>query len=259
MCSASGWCECRRVVRCGRSYRKSAIPPRHTCRVPEGRPQWVHGASYRRWRPATWICREAVGHRPVNGGEVLRGTGLKGETVPRHRGLPPKAKPLCHFFPGKPIQLVRDCLSRVLSESPSWRPRSGSPINSRSRSSTSPRTSSVNCSLDNDERSMEGEYGGNGRNATGRTAKPLECRLRGGCLGNAMWELYIQQFLRELRSRREYLAHGFGGSSFGTMRACPTVTESCSTTRLSRSCSAGSTAKNSTPMPCDPDQRTVPG
>jgi hypothetical protein len=55
--------------------------------------------------------------------------------------------------------LANDCLSRALSESPSWRPRSGSPINSRIRSSTRPWTNSFNCSIDNDESSMEREYG----------------------------------------------------------------------------------------------------
>lgn len=51
--------------------------------------------------------------------------------------------------------------------------------------------------------------------------------------------------------------HFFGSSPFGTMRACPAVIESCSTIFLRRSCSGASIARNSTPIPWDPDHRTV--
>lgn len=53
------------------------------------------------------LVEKPLGHRLVDGGEVLRGAGLKGETVPRHGVLPPKAEPLCHFFPGKPIAALQ--------------------------------------------------------------------------------------------------------------------------------------------------------
>jgi hypothetical protein len=44
-----------------------------------------------------------LGHGLVNRGEILHGAGLKGEAVPRHGGLPPKAESLGYVFSGEPV------------------------------------------------------------------------------------------------------------------------------------------------------------
>ena len=100
---------------------------------------------------------------------AARSCAVLGRKVRRYQGMEPyHRRPSCsaRSSPESRSLLANDCLSRALRESPSWRPRSGSPINSRIRSSTRPRTNSFNCSIDNDERSMEPEYGQDGRNAT---------------------------------------------------------------------------------------------
>ena len=47
------------------------------------------------------LVEQPLGHGLVNAGEILSNAGLKGEAVPGHRVLPPKAESLRHVFAGE--------------------------------------------------------------------------------------------------------------------------------------------------------------
>ncbi len=49
------------------------------------------------------LVQQPLSHGLVNCGEVLRGARLKGETVPGHRVLPPKAELLGYVFAGEAL------------------------------------------------------------------------------------------------------------------------------------------------------------
>jgi len=49
------------------------------------------------------LVEEPLGHGLVNCGEVLCGAGAKGEAVPGHGVLPPKADSLGYVFSGEPV------------------------------------------------------------------------------------------------------------------------------------------------------------
>ena len=44
------------------------------------------------------LVEQPLSHGPVNCGEILSDAGFKGEAVPGHRILPPKAEPFRHVF-----------------------------------------------------------------------------------------------------------------------------------------------------------------
>jgi len=49
------------------------------------------------------LVEEPLGHGLVNRSEVLCGAGAKGEAVPGHGVLPPKADSLGYVFSGEPV------------------------------------------------------------------------------------------------------------------------------------------------------------
>ena len=49
------------------------------------------------------LVEQPLGHGLVNRGEILSNAGFKGESVPGHRILPPKAEPLRHVFAGEAL------------------------------------------------------------------------------------------------------------------------------------------------------------